>query len=679
MTAGDIWLRMGNYFGHYDSAGVEILSALTGSNYFTDPSLSHNGLHLFTNSGGPNTFKLNPADLSLLATYTDDVDGSDTGHGVAVRGNGNIITTTTDNYLAFAQLDDSGVELAEKFDYGLASGIFSEKPTVVQGSDVLLFSTGGADVFLYDIGADTNTSLTLDTPTGLHGSPYSAEYVVQKQDGGFWILWIQGYPDPNVYVEHDSSGNIIQQVALPNDAGPRYYDGSSAFDVNGNDDLIVWVHRYDDGDSSDHSMLIKIAKTTGVITDLGEVNDIYGFGNSDYFQNALHVERDFSTPTPLPLPEQVQSTGVGELGCGTYRVLITERCGGRVICELTDMMSALTYNRLMDDTSEAQAVINLSGDGGNTSACCACLGDTRTWLHSMLIYRDEEIVWGPGPVYNLLYRKDTVTVTARDVSAWLDVRVVHHEYTKALGTDFVQKPIDYIVRTILTDALSAEDPCNLVSMLDVGSIPALMDKEASIGDGYAGDILRDLARNVLDYTVVGNRIIIREQLSFGPYSHLHDEDFQTEIEVEERGAEAGTKWYVNGSGVYGSCGGEPEHIQYLGLIEQVDSEDQITDLNAVKSAACSRLQGSNPAPLYVNVPDGARLSPSAGVTMNQLIPGTLVDVSLRDICRAVTVRQRLTAVHVTVTDGDEAIGVTLSPLGTGFGEAGGAVSRQPQR
>lgn len=377
------------------------------------------------------------------------------------------------------------------------------------------------------------------------------------------------------------------------------------------------------------------------------------------------VLRQFSDIDPTIVRE-------GELGCGEYRVLITDRCGGRTVCELTT--SALTFSRLLDDTGEAQVVVNAGGD------CCECLGEVRTWLHSMELYRNGKLVWGPGPVYNLLYRRNTVTVTARDVSAWLDVRVVHDQYTKAQGTEFVQQPIDYIVRTILTDALSGgpytpDDPCGLVRYLDIGSIPAVMDKEASVAEGYAGDILRDLARNVLDYTVIGNRIIIRGQIDWGVQARLTDEDFQTELEVEERGAEAATKWYVNGNGIDGSCGGEPEHIQYLGLIEQVDAENQITDEAAIKAAACSRLQGSNPAPLYVNVPAGAKLSPSAPVTMDQLIPGALIDVSLREMCRAVTVRQRLTAVHVTVTTGDESVGITLSPLGIGFGEAGGAVSR----
>jgi hypothetical protein len=309
----------------------------------------------------------------------------------------------------------------------------------------------------------------------------------------------------------------------------------------------------------------------------------------------------------------------------------------------------------MDDTSQVIVTVDLSGAAG--AVCCKCLGNTRSWIHSIRIDRDEELVWGPGPITNILYRREQVVVTARDVSAWLDMRVIHNDY------DFVEEPLSGVVRTLLTDALSVDDPCDLLGLMEITPSTTLIDKSVIANQEYAGDVLRDMARNYLDYTVVGRKIIIAEQLSYGPFAVLQDEDFQSDLEVEERGLEAGTKWYVNGDAVEGTCGGSASDTQYLGLLEQVVTEDSIEDDSTANMSACSRLQFSNPSPLYINVPEDAKLSPKAPVEFSHLVPGTLVDVALSDVCRPLRVRNRLTAVTVSVAGVDESIGVTLAPVG----------------
>lgn len=340
------------------------------------------------------------------------------------------------------------------------------------------------------------------------------------------------------------------------------------------------------------------------------------------------------------------------LGCGQHRVFLTTRCGGQTFCDVTDSITSLKYGRVMDDTSQVDLVLNLTG-----AACCECVGSCRTWFTSMVIARDGDIVWGPGPLTNILEKNETVSITARDITAWLDVRVINKSYS------FVQSPVLHIARTLLRDALGPDDPCGILDRIisQVPAVPTLIDQDITAGDGYAGDVFRDMARNVLDFTVVGTQIIISENLEFGPYGRLGDEDFLGELEVEERGAEAATRWTVNGHGVSGSCGGiDP----YLGLIEQVAAEDSLLTVAGCVASACSRLQGSNPAPVYINVPDGSQVSAEAGVTFGELVPGALFDIALMEKCRQVQARERLTAVSVSQTgDGNEQIGVTMAPSG----------------
>lgn len=368
-----------------------------------------------------------------------------------------------------------------------------------------------------------------------------------------------------------------------------------------------------------------------------------------------------------PTPPLVPTPGLPiecRLGCPDYQVIATSRCGQVTVCEL-DNINSLDYGRVMDDTSEAIIVMNLQGDGLDEN-CCECVGGLRSWIHSVMIFRDGSLVWGPGPVVNILYQTEQVTVTARDVTAWLDVRLIHNDL------DFFDANPLSIAQALINDAMAPNDPCNVAGRVFAQSPPTAppgIDRSYTSEDPsqYAGDAFRELARTAMDYTTIGDRIILGSPLSFGPYVTLTGEDFLGELEIEERGLEAGTKWVVQGDAVTGAAGGSDP---YYGLIEQLADESSIEDEDEAALAARNRLEASNPAPLFINVPDGSRLSPESPVCFEQLVPGTLVNVNMTSLCREVYARLRLTSVKVHVSDsGDEEVGVTLSPLGTTFGEA----------
>lgn len=352
------------------------------------------------------------------------------------------------------------------------------------------------------------------------------------------------------------------------------------------------------------------------------------------------------------------------LGCSTdYQVLVTNRCGTSTVCEL-DNISELTWGRVLDDTSEAIIVMDLSGDG-ESGTCCDCVGNVRSWIHSVVVLRDGELVWGPGPVTNVLYKREQVAITARDVSAWMDVRKVHTDM------DFLEEDTLLVAQTLIEDAMRPDDPCGIAqgTYVQPSAIPIIIDREYTSEDPseYAGDAFRELARTTLDYTVLGSSILLGAPLIFGPYATLKDEDFLVDIEVEERGLETATHWTVQSDLALGVAGGPDT---YYGLLEQIVEEAAIDDDDQAAEVATNRLMASNPAPLYVNVPDEARLSPDAPVCMEQLVPGTLVNVNIRGQCREVYTQLKLTAVKVRVADGgDEEVGITLSPPGTALIQA----------
>lgn len=114
-------------------------------------------------------------------------------------------------------------------------------------------------------------------------------------------------------------------------------------------------------------------------------------------------------------------TSTGRLGCGVPSVFITARCSSSMTCQidLADVIK-LTWTRRLDEVSEAEVTIGLTGDSSQT--CCACLASVEPFCHELHIWRDGQEVW-VGPIEALRYERDRVTIKARDSLAWLDVRI----------------------------------------------------------------------------------------------------------------------------------------------------------------------------------------------------------------------------------------------------------------
>lgn len=362
-------------------------------------------------------------------------------------------------------------------------------------------------------------------------------------------------------------------------------------------------------------------------------------------------------------PPQVVGGGC-KIGCPETTVFALNRCGTDSVCELSSNASNVEWARTMDDVSEASVTIDLSGEGLSEKPCCECIGGLRSWIHTIGIYRDGKLAWGPGPIVDILYKRDSTVFQVRDIAAWLDKRNIHNNY------NFVNTPVLEVARILITDALGVDDPCDLVGSMIIiqpDGAPTVISQEYIAGTKM-GEILRELARTVLDFTVVGVSIILAEALQFGPFGPLTDDDFLVDLEIQERGLEAATKWDVHGSGVTGVAGGVDP---YYGLLEETAEEDNITSQAQVDAGAAGRLEASNPAPLYLNIPDGASLSPEAPICVDQLVPGAIVNVQVQKVCRPVNRQTRLTAVKTVVTAGEEKVGVTLSPVGINFDDASG--------
>jgi hypothetical protein len=351
------------------------------------------------------------------------------------------------------------------------------------------------------------------------------------------------------------------------------------------------------------------------------------------------------------------------LGCPETRVYVMDFCGRQVVCDITDNVTFARWGRDLDDDSEVEITLHLEGDSSGRG-CCECLEQFRTWRNEVMIVRGGDVVWGPGPLVTIQIQRHIAHLVARDILAWLDVRLVHNDY------DFKQVDLGTIAKTIVEDALTDGAAADLppeerdACILDLATFEEtgkFTDMKIEPNRRAAGEVLRDLADQGLDFTVINRSLYVGADFAFGPIGPLRDEDFAEDLIVAERGLGAANKWFVSSEKTQGSAG-EPD--DFFGLIEKgVEGQPAAESKADLDKEAGDRLTGSYPPPLIITIPSEGLLVQTAPVCPAILVPGTLVDLAIRELCRPATLRERLTSVKFTLDEKGERAGITLAPLG----------------
>lgn len=259
---------------------------------------------------------------------------------------------------------------------------------------------------------------------------------------------------------------------------------------------------------------------------------------------------------------------VRRLGCAdNYTARVDWRGGARTFIDLQDQLSSLKWERRLDATSEATVEIPkpLAGD-----ECCRLLGFVRPWVHELTIFRDNELVW-QGPIVTTRETRGLIILEAKDVTAWLDRRINFKPYARtSKGLDVVATARDYV-----RDAFG---PRSYISTKTVRGKPTTKVKKTIVSDpnilpflrvypggskakrpriraksAYIGSLIRELAKQGLDFTAVGRTIILRPEVSrtttpIRKSYWLTDEHFTEPIEVYEDGWSIATRVEVLGAG-----------------------------------------------------------------------------------------------------------------------------------
>jgi hypothetical protein len=375
------------------------------------------------------------------------------------------------------------------------------------------------------------------------------------------------------------------------------------------------------------------------------------------------------------LPSKV---GRGRLGCGVNEAFLTWKCGTPRFCGVLDT-TEITYSRHLNDISEAQVVIPLSGNADDT--CCDCLGDVEPWCHELHIARDGVDVW-LGPVTEVVYEFDKVTIRALDILGWATVRVseiILNYTTGAPGTTCTynpQGPADWttIAHEVLTVAFAEDDPCALdyITALPTGNVnsicfPPWIDT--------AFDQLDSMAQmSVLNYTVVGRTtVLFGTDEPAAPIATLTDDHILGTVQLTKTGLLQANRWFVhydNDDTDTPPGPGMAERVQRYcyGLIERIRANIGLPYKENADQAAQDLLNATpnSTAPRLLEVPDGSRLSPETPWPISAMIPGVRVDVAITRLCVDATQSFLLTGMGVRQTKDGEEVTISLSPLSNPF-------------
>ncbi|PSK58000.1 hypothetical protein B0E38_01845 [Streptomyces sp. 111WW2] len=322
-------------------------------------------------------------------------------------------------------------------------------------------------------------------------------------------------------------------------------------------------------------------------------------------------------------------------GCGTHSAVILDRSGATVTT--AEVLTEVEWNRALDATSTARAVIQPDGD------CCNRLGRIGSWRNRLVLFREGKYVWD-GPITDVSWSLGQVEVIAEDVSVWLDNRVPHETRSFA-NVDLME-----VAQWLIADGFAPDDPGHTVEVIAPAGI--IGSRSYSAGVGQTGDHLRQLAEAGLDYTVIGSRILLLPENHMASVGRLSDVDLPDGLEVAEDGKSLVTRWIVAGSeasGVIGSDGGTDPHY---GLHERYVEMSEITDQRSADEAARARRRSTSTVPVFIDTQQ-VTISPLAAVDVPTLVPGWCLDVTSASTCRAVSQRLKITGVKVTENGGDD--------------------------
>lgn len=377
-----------------------------------------------------------------------------------------------------------------------------------------------------------------------------------------------------------------------------------------------------------------------------------------------------------PLPTSTVDNAT--LGCGTHRAFIYRRGGTTRVGEISNL-TKITWSRLRDDISSAE--IDVADWGVD---CGALLAKLQCWAYELVIYRDNgysvDRVW-EGPITKLTYKKDEVTISAKDVMGYAYRRIIKEKMSDA-GKGNGRSVVDRATR-VLQNSLASDDPNILAYLTPLANTDdAIQYRSTPAYSRTAFEEVDDMAANAgLDYTVMGRSILLwGTKHRIGTLPEFRDENFGAAPIVSEYGMSMANVYVVSdGNGLAGvadrldDSGNDPIYgrVEMLSSTWASDSDSETgtytaegaaTIIASFTESAERSIDDRYPVPVVVRVPDNTSLNPNTVLSIQHLVPGVVIPLRSSGTLRTVRSNQKLDSVTVTEQGGVETIEVVMSPF-----------------
>lgn len=355
---------------------------------------------------------------------------------------------------------------------------------------------------------------------------------------------------------------------------------------------------------------------------------------------------------------------LGQLGCGDYAARIVSRGATSVVWEEIPFTD-LSWGRVLDDTS--QATVNVDGLVRGCPPQVLFAG-TRTMQHEVAIYRAGSLVWC-GPLTDRKAKGTHAEMDARDRSFWWDDRFLHADHA------FTNIDLATIFKAYFDDAMGV-DPISgftcVPTLTGIGGTRSV----AALDHKPAGPEMREVSAIGVDWTCVGFTCIAGGRtIPTGRLPVITDDHLVDDPDVEDNGVlkanrivttggqpvDASTGQAIDGPAIFGEA--SDASLQALdGLIEQNVQDDNALDVPSATAASASNLALIGNGGVIVS---SLILGPNAPMTIDQLVPGALIDIELSRPAIPVSGIFRISNVDVVVSASQgEQVTITVQPIGS---------------
>jgi len=344
------------------------------------------------------------------------------------------------------------------------------------------------------------------------------------------------------------------------------------------------------------------------------------------------------------------TTSNGPLGCGTYVVRLVN--DGSPILEARKVTS-VTWGRRRDEASVA--VVTLPVSGTDLRACCEGVNQIEPLRTEVIIERSGIPVWQGWVLREVDIHRDTISITAHDILGWTERRVLNLDHV-ATGVDLTDIALSYIA-----DINRGGDLPFVITSEPTG---ILADRTVLASEyRFASEALRELFETGLDGTVIAGHLLLGPETQLCGTLTLRDTDIDGDPSIKLDGLLRATRAIVKGgNGIVAIYPSTPPDVCYHAA-DIVQSDESILDQPSADAAAqLLYAQAATSYPYFLTIPDGSGLSPKAGVHINALIPGAIVQFYSQTLCVQIGMAMRLVSVDVEAAAGSEQVRVSFEPI-----------------